>query len=370
MIEGLVDSPFSYKDEGKVLKYLSGNVSYDYMDYERYGIAKLVELLKNKYPDIDIDYIISSVDSMNDTNVNMDKYIKLVDNKNLLDELFNICVHNIDLNEKTIDVYKPYIEFKQLVGYGMVASEYLTKYNDILLNNGFSNNEIINENIENEIFTMDYFEEYISKLTYTDIDEEDIYGPFRKYMLMNNDILLPQKLSSKSTMFYKIDKYNEFLRNNGVTEDRIISSEKIEYELNKYASIEDFENINIDISIPIESLFDNFIVVITKNDSNIEFRVKTRNDSKKEINFRATTNYIGENEMHISVRDYIQLYIKNNVDLENINLNEILNYDYLYKFLVDKKEQDEYSNLSSGLLTPFIDLCFENLSQNNTKVVK
>lgn len=170
--------------------------------------------------------------------------------------------------------------------------------------------------------------------------------------------------------FYKIDKYNEFLRNNGVTEDRIISSEKIEYELNKYASIEDFENINIDISIPIESLFDNFIVVITKNDSNIEFCVKTRNDSKKEINFRATTNYIGENEMHISLRDYIQLYIKNNVDLENINLNEILNYDYLYKFLVDKKEQDEYSNLSSGLLTPFIDLCFENLSQNNTKVVK
>ena len=126
-------------------------------------------------------------------------------------------------------------------------------------------------------------------------------------------------------MYEIIDKYNEILRHRGFDGSKIISSDEIEAELDKYKDIEDFDNVNVDISVPIETIFDNFEVVITQNDDNIDFRVRVRNDKAE------------NDEQYISLRDYIQPYVKSNADSKSIKLSEILNTDYFNKYLLDNR---------------------------------
>ena len=73
-----------------------------------------------------------------------------------------------------------------------MTEEYLSKYNDVLLNNGYSDDEIIKEDFYNSVFYLNFFKNYIEQMNEFDINEEDMYGNLRRVMKLNNQFMLPQ----------------------------------------------------------------------------------------------------------------------------------------------------------------------------------
>ncbi len=139
--------------ERRILNYMLGDESIDFEQYSKYGINYLIYDFKIKYRGVNIDYIVDYFDAKKITSSRINDTIRLEDNKKICDELFLICLHNIDS-------YDPYASFKKfleiLANYNSVTiGEYETKYNTYLANMGILNvfnsgAEIINSKVEEE----------------------------------------------------------------------------------------------------------------------------------------------------------------------------------------------------------------------------
>lgn len=242
VISGIV-IPTSYYQEGKTLDYFLTCVDYDYYDYEREGIAKLIRLLKEKYKDIDIDYIINSLDAIHDTNTHTDNYIRIEETPELLNQMFNICAHNIDMSAK--DIYQPFIDFMKLIDfndYEDIAINYLAEYNSILLENGYDKTQI-QDDIKHFTWMINEFESYkknfrehVEELDINEIPKDDIYKPLKNYLEYGGT---PYRRYNSETelhnLFYSLlDTYNDFLYCNGYTRDQTITREMMQKKVDKY----------------------------------------------------------------------------------------------------------------------------------------
>lgn len=130
----------TYKNEGVLLDYLLSSVEFDFYDYNNRGIWSLIEKLKSDYPDVDIDYIVMTSDSIKDTLINLSKYIYLDEAPEFLDELFLLATKQINL--KYSDVYEPFYKFARLfscVKNKDLIFDYLNRYNEYLLSLGYAN---------------------------------------------------------------------------------------------------------------------------------------------------------------------------------------------------------------------------------------
>lgn len=133
-----ISAQISYDKYGAILEYLSGYVDFDYNAYNQKGIGYLIELLKEKYPNVDIDYIICTLDSMNITEKN-GNYITFDNTSELLNELFEIC--KTELNNETENFYAPFTRFTKILFYTddlhtkepTIMYDYLDKYNKLLM---------------------------------------------------------------------------------------------------------------------------------------------------------------------------------------------------------------------------------------------
>lgn len=129
----------SYARENAVLTYLMAFTDYSIMDYNQTGISILIKELKEKYPDVDIQYIIKTLDLMHDSEIEFSINFTLDKSLKLMDELFLICKDNIDISKD--NVYQPFEEFASLFSYVKDTSllrDYYKKYNEALLNKGYS----------------------------------------------------------------------------------------------------------------------------------------------------------------------------------------------------------------------------------------
>ena len=245
IISGLVN-PKSYYQEKKTLEYFLTCVDYNYYDYEREGITKLITLLKEKYPELDIDYIINSLDAINDTNTNTDNYIKIEETPELLDQIFNMCIYNIDMDSK--DIYQPFINFMKLIEfdkYKELAEQYLEEYNQVLLEKGYDKDKL-EKDTENFAHMIKEFQsyrknfrEYVDSLDINEIPKDNIYVIYKSYL---QDGGTPYRHYNSDeelhTLFFDLlEIYNDFLYRNGYTKEETITKQQMQQKLNRYKGI-------------------------------------------------------------------------------------------------------------------------------------
>lgn len=167
----------TYKREELLLNYLESFVDYDFYDYDTRGIDDLIEKLKNKYPDIDINFIINCADSMKDTKINLGIDKSLDESPNLLDELFLLTIKQINLSQN--DVYEPFYNFLELFGYVEntdLVFKYLERYNTELINLGYDNVRNIEDirakyNLSKKYSGFAFAENFVSPVVVTETHE-------------------------------------------------------------------------------------------------------------------------------------------------------------------------------------------------------
>ncbi len=126
----------TYDFQQRMLSFLIDNVdNFNYHTYNEFGIMGLIMELKEKYSDVDIDYIIDYIDTYTQSyykinNVQHEPF----DNIDFCSELFKITVNNIDKD----DLYKSFDTFMNLFDkdtYNNYYNKYIRLYNNYLNNN-------------------------------------------------------------------------------------------------------------------------------------------------------------------------------------------------------------------------------------------
>lgn len=147
-----ISTQTSYDKYGAILEYLREYVDFDINAYNQKGIGYLTKLLKEKYPNVDIDYIVCTLDSMCITEKN-GEYITLDNTPELLNELFEIC--KTELNNEKENVYAPFTRFTRILFYTndlhtkepTIMYNYLKKYNKLLKHRGYNVKLITKEDL-------------------------------------------------------------------------------------------------------------------------------------------------------------------------------------------------------------------------------
>lgn len=245
-IDGLVKT-HTYRQEGRVLDYFLSCIDYDYYDYEQEGISKLIILLKEKYDNVDIDYIINVMDTIMDTNYNIDENIRIEDNQELLDEMFKICISNMD--ENSLSIYQPLIDFLRVIDHNYnpnLLSHYLDEYNAILEDNNYDQSKIIRD--ANTLYSSikaydrlaEKLEEHISKQSIETLPRNNLYAPFKQFLGNTVEQYGGYYISNEETiklMCHLLDIYNDALYRNGYTRDETITSEEMMASIGKFKDI-------------------------------------------------------------------------------------------------------------------------------------
>lgn len=103
--------------------------------YDEYGIDPLIDELKEKYPEVDIDYIIDFFNAAHNAAVSIDsERISMFDNEYLLDQLYEIAIRSVDENNKFEEINELFIVFNNKEE---ICNKYRNKYYKGLLDNGF-----------------------------------------------------------------------------------------------------------------------------------------------------------------------------------------------------------------------------------------
>ena len=245
VISGMYEAK-TYIREMKILNYLMSFVDYSYYDYEREGIAKLIDLLKKKFPQVDIDYIIDVSDAMTNSSRYLDNNLKIENNEEFLNQLFNLTILSIDFENDNI--YHPFINYMKLFDIensDELLNKYLKEYNDILCLNGVDDNLIINDVsgfshmiLEFESFKKN-FKQYLSTMTEDDIDKDNIYDTFTSYLTYGGTPYRKYTNLEEVKFFYfdMLDIYNDFLYRNGFNRNDVITREEASSKLSKYNNI-------------------------------------------------------------------------------------------------------------------------------------
>ena len=151
--KGNTSFSLAYNTPRRLLKYFLENTEeFNYHIYNTKGISALIEELKEKYPDVDIDYIISYIDKWTESNNKYIEELDLYNYKEFLDELFKIAIENI----KEDNPYKAFDTFFEMANERLrkdYAKEYLKEYIAVLESKGLSNedtNALLRETVEKE----------------------------------------------------------------------------------------------------------------------------------------------------------------------------------------------------------------------------
>lgn len=245
VISGMYDTK-TYKREMKILSYLMSFVDYSYYDYEREGIVKLIDMLKQKFPQVDIDYIIDVSDAMTNSSRYLDNDLKIESNEEFLNQLFNLTILSIDFESNNI--YHPFINYMKLFDIeknGEILSKYLKEYNDILRLNGLDDELIINDINNFSSMILDFesfkndFKQYLSNKTKDDIDKNNLYDTFNSYLIYGGTPYRRYTNIEEVKLFYfdMLDIYNDFLYCNGFNRSDVITREEAINKLSRFNNI-------------------------------------------------------------------------------------------------------------------------------------
>ncbi len=335
----------TYDKYGAVLEYLRNYVDFSYEIYNQKGIGYLIELLHEKYPSVDINYIVLALDTMQMMEGNR-QYIYLDQSQDLMEELFAIC--KIEMNQSIGNYYEPFTKFAKLLYYTRdrenneptLMYDYLERYNALLKN----------KNSSIELITK---EDVIEKCSQYENVCGIVYQPGSVFPFIQN-----QENSSSKTSF-------QVMQEDGSLEDinfdySIEADSYLKYYI-KLTCIENYEtmgtkeywekiafernliNMNQYKEIPIywngtlltkECLGNLTIKIGYTSDGTIGFEIQTK---QSETIYKSSEELINKS----NIVD-METYLLNNTDLEYLELSNVLNQEYLKELI---KEDDLFHNI-------------------------
>ncbi len=136
----------SYQMEKGLKDYLFKMAGLSIRDYNYNGVSYLIDALKKKYPDVDINYIIDVGDLGKDTLIKKGEHLSLDSFPYLLPELFKMCTKNID-KDKPFLVFEEFLDLFKYTEDKRKAFSYLEEFLEVLKVNNIPYN--INMNIFN-----------------------------------------------------------------------------------------------------------------------------------------------------------------------------------------------------------------------------
>lgn len=305
-ITSLVINDSTYTKKRKILDYLLNFTDYSYYDYEKYGIEKLYSMLVEKYPEIDIDYIFEYSDTIADA---IDHQVIIQENQQILDILFDLATHSIDINN---DPYKPLVNYLILTD-NYNIDEVTKNYNDILNKLGYnkkllSSNDVYekeyNYNIEN-IFGV-----YLNNIDLKEISSDNVYKQFKDF---TNTIKYDPNIKYYDIYINLLRIYNNFLSTNNIPSDKIININTFDSNYKKYRNINpnkylitQDEKIYLIMDLPEEAKMFNQETRIPVLDKDGRITLIDINSVKKVID-----NY---NNLNIILNGFLDNPISNNYD--------------------------------------------------------
>ena len=337
VISGITDVT-TYRREGKILDYLLTLVNYNYYDYEQGGITKLYNMLKEKYPLTDMDYIFNCSDDMCDTEINTGENIKIEETPEFLDAMFNLCTENIRRNN---NLYVNILNFLNLIdckSYPLIAENYINKYNQVLKdmniditipNDIIKDSENINKylaNFKNYLFNSEY------KYPNNDKSKKEMYEQFNDYLYSNNSFISDYDNNILINIFSEIlDLYNNYLISNGYVKEELITKEQFFSKFRNY--------LNITIKGYCVTTNDEIYLIIDIPENNKLYNQKTRIpviDQDGKISLININDIVIKYDIKCQYQ-FISYIFNNLVNNKNYNINELLtNYFQISPFKYQK----------------------------------
>lgn len=355
VVANCITTSTSYDKYGILLDYFRNYVDFDFYDYNSKGINAFASKIEESYPDVDVNFILASVDTLDIVSKEEGKYMFFDQAQGLFDELFKICT--IELSKETENYYAPFAQFAKLFYYttdGKKQSEdgysypetmysYLDKYNALLKDMGYNG----------EIITKDKILEKVDK--YKDIrylfykegsvvpvidtfSKEDEKGFLQFYITVvfedGSKMNLLQRDYKRAHSLFSYDYF--YMQVKGIEYYDIIGApeywKKIALDSGSL-KVADLEEIPIYMNgelIANESI-DNLEVTVGQGDNGeYVFFIK----SKKTNFYRSFGQWNCSNSSkYVPLKTYLKNF--NPADMSSLELSNIFNEEYLMDVLVD-----------------------------------
>ena len=296
-----VDTFDSYSLYQSELNYLLSLTDFDYYSILKYGTSALIDIVKEKYPNVDIDFISKNTydlyEKSKTENISNDEL------RILLNENFKLCLYSI--RDSKNDLYGPFINFCKIIDLQYnkeLYEEYFNRYNSYLIKNGMDtiNIDELDKRISYEKMAIRKFNEGLNNID--KINSEYLYEEFYK-VLDNMHINIDAKLTGRL-----LDIYNDYLFCHGYTSDEVVNSKTFNKFMLDYNNIKGFIGVKNDKVYPFISNNSRTYTILNEDDSISDI------DINNVMYFYNNVNWI----------DIFMKY-SNKEKLEYTDLNEIMN---------------------------------------------
>lgn len=296
-----VDTFDSYSLYQSELNYLLSLTDFDYYSILKYGTSALIDIVKEKYPNVDIDFISKNTydlyEKSKTENISNDEL------RILLNENFKLCLYSI--KDSKNDLYEPFINFCKIIDLQYnkeLYEEYFNRYNSYLIKNGMDtiNIDELDKRISYEKMVIRNFYEGLNNID--KINSEYLYEEFYK-VLDNIHINIDAKLTGRL-----LDIYNDYLFCHGYTSDEVVNSKTFNKFMLDYNNIKGFIGVKNDKVYPFISNNSRTYTILNEDGSISDI------DINNVMYFYNNVNWI----------DIFMKY-SNKEKLEYTDLNEIMN---------------------------------------------
>ena len=296
-----VDTFDSYSLYQSELNYLLSLTDFDYYSVLKYGTSTLIDIVKEKYPDVDIDFISKNTydlyEKSKTENISNDEL------RILLNENFKLCLYSI--KDSKNDLYEPFINFCKIIDLQYnkeLYEEYFNRYNSCLIKNGMNtiNIDELDKRISYEKMAIRKFNEGLNNID--KINSEYLYEEFYK-ILDDIHVNIDAKLTG---MLLEI--YNDYLFCHGYTSNEVVNSKTFNKFMLDYNNIKGFIGVKNDKVYPFISNNSRTYTILNEDDSISDI------DINNVMYFYNNVNWI----------DIFMKY-SNKEKLEYTDLNEIMN---------------------------------------------
>lgn len=296
-----VDKFDSYSLYQSELNYLLSLTDFDYYSVLKYGTSTLIDIVKEKFPNVDVDFISKNIYDLYEKskieNISNDEL------RILLNENFKLCLYSI--KDSKNDLYESFINFCKIIDLQYnkeLYEEYFNRYNSYLIKNGMDtiNIDELDKRISYEKMIIRKFNERLNNIE--KINSEYLYEEFYK-VLDDIHVSIDAKLTGML-----LDIYNDYLFCHGYTSDEVVNSKTFNKFMLDYNNIKGFIGVKNDKVYPFISNNSRTYTILNEDDSISDI------DINNVMYFYNNVNWI----------DIFMKY-SNKEKLEYTDLNEIMN---------------------------------------------
>ena len=333
----------TYQEERYILNILRTLTDFTQSDYHQKGIGRLIRKLQDEYKEVDVEYLVYSLDARKTTRLNKDTIDLLEPPTEIMDELFKMCMLKVAKEKENAYTYfAPFAEAaKNLLGEEKMYA-YLSSYTTYLEKIGYQN-VISEKTIEETAKKWKEIENILVVKGHPPIPVKDLDRDYEKNQITFHYTTLDQKGEEKKESITLENYKNYTLLYPEITWEQILRHIDHLPEENAYQKLIQEEKMvspHLYQEIPIK-VGQNLIGKEYVGDLELCLGFTTENElgflllKDNKIIYMTNPNLV-QTTNKIDLKQYLPHEMKN---VEELNLEEYLTEEYL------KKKEGTYSHL-------------------------